>query len=69
MAIDTAEERRNIAFLRGVRLPGVTPNASTDSEWRAQAARVYSGIAAGEPAPAGPAIAPLIIRRRRARRR
>lgn len=46
MAIDTAEKRRSAASFR--RLPGVTPNASKDQEWRQQAARRYSGILAGE---------------------
>lgn len=44
MAIDTAEKRRSAAhvtFARG--LPGVTPNAAKDIDWRSQAARVYSG--------------------------
>ena len=46
MAIDTAEKRRSAASFR--RLPGVTPNASKDQEWRQQAARRYSGVLAGE---------------------
>ena len=44
--IDTAEKRRSAAGFR--RLPGVTPNASKDQEWRQQAARRYSGILADE---------------------
>jgi hypothetical protein len=46
MAIDTAEKRRSAASFR--RLPGVTPNAGKDQEWRQQAARRYSGILADE---------------------
>lgn len=52
MAIDSAEKRRSAANVpwspAGV---GVTPNASTDAEWRAQVAWTYSGITAGVGAP------------------
>jgi hypothetical protein len=43
--MNTAEKRRSAASFR--RLPGVTPNASKDQEWRQQALRSYSGILAG----------------------
>src|SRR6056300_253376 len=46
MAIDTAEKRRSAAsVMYAGSVPGVTPNASKDAEWRQQAAWSYSGIA------------------------
>jgi len=53
MAIDTAEKRRSAAAVLFPTLPGVTPNASKDQEWRQQAAWGYSGILVDAP--------PLII--------
>lgn len=45
MAIDTAEKRRSVAGIPFWPLsPGVTPNASTDQEWRYEAAWNYSGF-------------------------
>lgn len=50
MAIDTAEKRKSVSGVMGVPLiPGVTPNSSKDSEWRAEAGWSYSGIAVGLP--------------------
>jgi len=44
---DTAEKLRSAAGVPFLPLgPGVTPNASKDIEWRAQAAWGYSGISA-----------------------
>lgn len=55
MAIDNAEKRRSAASVLFVGwLPGVTPNASKDAEWRQQAAWSYSGISATPPAVAAP---------------
>lgn len=48
MAIDDAEKRRAAAGVSPVGAPGVTPNASKDAEWRAQAAKTYSGNAIAE---------------------
>lgn len=49
MAIDTAEKRRAVANIHHRAGPGVTPNASTDAEWRQQAGYGYSGVAASPP--------------------
>lgn len=46
MAIDSAEKRRSISGIIIPMLPGVTPNASKDAEWRQEAGWSYSGIAA-----------------------
>lgn len=43
MAIDNAEKRRSISGIQGL-IPGVTPNASKDGEWRQQSGWSYSGI-------------------------
>jgi len=44
MAIDTAEKRRSVSgVLLPSMIPGVTPNASKDLEWRAQSGWSYSG--------------------------
>lgn len=43
MALDTPTKRRSVAGCR--RHPGVTPNASKNAGWRAEAGRNYSGIA------------------------
>lgn len=46
MAIDTAEKRKAISGIGFPGLiPGVTPNAAKDAEWRQQAGWLYSGIA------------------------
>lgn len=45
MAIDTAEKRKSISGIPCL-VPGVTPNASKDQEWRQQSAWSYSGILA-----------------------
>ncbi len=44
MAIDNAEKRRNLAAMHVPIVPGITPNASKDVEWRQQSAYGYSGI-------------------------
>ena len=44
MAIGTAEKRKSISGI-WVLIPGVTPNALKDAEWRQQSAWGYSGIA------------------------
>lgn len=48
MAIDSAEKRLSISGIP-IFLPGVTPNASQDQEWRQEAGWSYLGIAAAEP--------------------
>jgi hypothetical protein len=40
----TAEERRSASGIWLPLIPGVTPNASKDVEWRQQSAWSYSGI-------------------------
>jgi len=45
MAIDNAEKRKNISGIQVTLLPGVTSNASKDSEWRAQSGWGYGSIA------------------------
>ena len=54
MAIDDAEKRRSAGsvgyWLVG---PNVTPNASTDAQWREQSANTYSGFALGAPGAGG----------------
>jgi len=49
MAIDDAEKRRSAAHVGRPSVPGVTPNAAKDQEWRQQAGRSYSGILADSP--------------------
>lgn len=44
MAIDTAERRRAVSGIGGLLLPGVTPNAANDQEWRQEAGWGYPGI-------------------------
>lgn len=45
MAIDSAKKRKSVSGVPFLPFaPGVTPNASPDSEWRAQAAWGYSGV-------------------------
>jgi hypothetical protein len=54
MAIDSAEDRRSaggVAFLPLT--PGVTLNATPDSEWRRQAGWSYSGIGITSPSTGG----------------
>ncbi len=46
MAIDNAEKRKNVAGLMIPHLPGVTPNAGQDAQWRYQAGWSYGGLAA-----------------------
>lgn len=43
MAIDTAEKRKSISGMPFL-IPGVTPNASKDGEWRQESGWSYSGI-------------------------
>lgn len=50
MALDTAEKRRSVSGVALV-LPGVTPAAGQDSEWRLEAAWMYSGISVGVTVP------------------
>ena len=47
MAIDTAEKRKSLSGIQWTLMPGVTPNAAKDQEWRQQAGWGYSGILAG----------------------
>lgn len=48
--LDTAEKRMSAASVGQIWLvPGVTPNASKDQEWRQEAAWGYSGVLVGEP--------------------
>ena len=50
MAIDDAEKRKSVSgIMQSSYIPGVTPNASKDAEWRQQSGWSYSGIAAGAP--------------------
>lgn len=50
MAIDTAEKRRSISGIwTGITIPGVTPNATKDQEWRQESGWGYPGILAGVP--------------------
>lgn len=49
MAIDTAEKRRSISFIPNL-VPGVTPNASPDAEWRREAGYGYALAADTPPA-------------------
>ena len=50
MAIDDAEKRKSASqTLTGLFGPGVTSNASKDSQWRQQSGWGYSGIAAQTP--------------------
>lgn len=49
MAIDDAEKRKSISGIWIPLIPGVTPNASKDAQWRQQSAWSYSGIAASAP--------------------
>lgn len=46
MAIDTPEKRRSISGIP-LLIPGVTPNAAKDAEWRRQVANTYSLVPAG----------------------
>lgn len=46
MAIDTAEKRRSLSGIQTTLLPGVTPNAGKDQEWRQESGWGYSGILA-----------------------
>ena len=48
MAIDTAEKRKSISGISIPLIPGVTPNAAKDAEWRGQAGWNYSGITFGQ---------------------
>jgi len=48
MAIDSVEKRKSISGIM-LAIAGVTPNAAKDAEWRQEAGRSYSGIAAGLP--------------------
>lgn len=57
MAIDSAEKRRAASGLN-ITFPVVTPNASTDDEWRQQAAGTYSGIGIDAPAAPGEVLGP-----------
>ena len=69
MPIDSAEKRRSISGIVEPRLPGVTPNAVHDQEWRQESGWSYSGILAGAgivvtPAPAsavGAVVNPSVV--------
>lgn len=58
MAIDNAEKRRSVSGVGFVPLlPGVTPTAAKDTDWRQQSAWSYSGVAVtGEVPPGTPAV-------------
>lgn len=57
-AIDTREKRQSAFYFRRQGVPGVTPNASKDQEWRQEVRFLYSGIlASGAPTPT-----PLLLR-------
>lgn len=46
MAIDSAEKRKSISGIPfAFHIPGVTPNAVHDQEWRQEASWSYSGFA------------------------
>lgn len=47
MPIDTAEKRRSLSGIQHSLVPGITPNAAKDQEWRQEAGWSYSGILAG----------------------
>ena len=66
MAIDTAEKRKAISGVVPFFAVGVTPNASTDLEWRQEAGWGYPQ--GTPPASTGADVVPLIARRRRIRR-
>ena len=51
--IDTAEKRRSVSGIWIPLIPGVTPNAGKDQEWRQEAGWSYNAIAAETPAAAG----------------
>lgn len=55
MAIDTAEKRRSISGVSLPLIPGVTPDALKDQEWRQSSGWGYTGI------PAGPPVTPPIV--------
>lgn len=67
MAIDTAEKRKSAAAVWHTQIPGVTPNAAKDQEWRQQSGWGYSGILAGGVVLVANAV-DWIIRTRRRRR-
>jgi hypothetical protein len=45
MAIDTRERRQSCCGIQVTLLPGMTPNASPDVEWRQESGWGYPGIA------------------------
>lgn len=47
MAIDSREKRRSIAGIHLNVVPGVTPTAGKDAEWRQESGFGYPGIPAG----------------------
>lgn len=50
MAIDSPEKRKSISGLpHVVMIPGVTPNAAKDQEWRQESGWGYSGVLAAAP--------------------
>ncbi len=51
VAVDSAEKRRSLSGIQASLMPGVTPNASKDAEWRQEAGWGYPGISAGTPVP------------------
>ena len=51
--INTAEKRRAVSGIWLPLIPGVTPNASKNAEWRQQSAWSYSGIAPDTPPAVG----------------
>lgn len=63
MAIDTPEKRRSLSGIQTTLLPGVTPNASLDQEWRQEAGWNYSGNLVGMPVAS--LVKTMILRRRR----
>ena len=54
MAIDNAEKRKSISGIVLPLIPGVTPNAGQDAEWRQQTGWSYSEIAAHMPSVGNP---------------
>lgn len=46
MAIDTAEKRKSLSGIQRSLIPGVTPTAAKDQEWRQESGWGYPGILA-----------------------
>lgn len=56
MAIDSREKRQSLSGIQHFMIPGVTPNAAPDQEWRQESGWGYPGILAQSP------VAPTVTR-------